>query len=221
MGGDAGQEASAAEEERDEQETDCHGAGDLEQVFRQTRPAAVDQVQQMAEAKGNAGYDDGRLHILFCHRPEKKAPEDDFLEESDAKHAGRVADDAHNIQAERKPAPEIPGGQEHQRKIVKKPAGGHGGPAQPVALEQVVFFQKEKQRRGLRDAQERARGIVDAQEPVQRICGGLQRAIRRNAYQRKRQFVFFIELVHVVFSCAAHTAPLYACRRCFFISSPS
>ena len=48
---DTGQKASAAVKQDDKQEAECHRTGHLEQGLRKARPAAVDQIQQVSQAK--------------------------------------------------------------------------------------------------------------------------------------------------------------------------
>ena len=54
MNEDAGQQAAAAIKNRDQQETHCNSKDDLAQIVDQLHTAAVEQVDDMSDAKSHA-----------------------------------------------------------------------------------------------------------------------------------------------------------------------
>ena len=92
MDEDAGIQAASAVKNRDKQEADRDGKNDLTQVIAKLHAAAVEQVDDMSDAEGDAGNDNGRLDIVPCDCREQEAAEDYFLQESDAEHTHDPAD---------------------------------------------------------------------------------------------------------------------------------
>ena len=87
MDDDAGEQATAAIKDCDQQETDCDCKDNLAQVIDQIHTAAVEQVDDMPDAEGYAGDNNSRLDIVFCNGLKQQPPEDHFLQKSDAEHA--------------------------------------------------------------------------------------------------------------------------------------
>ena len=86
MDEDAGEQAAAAIKDRDQQEAHSDGKNDLAQVIDKIHAAAVEQVDDMPDAEGYAGDNNGRLDIVLCNGCEQQATEDHFLQKSDAEH---------------------------------------------------------------------------------------------------------------------------------------
>ena len=59
---------------------------------RKIHAAAVKQVDDMPDAEGHAGNNNGRLDIVLCNGLKKQTPEDHFLPKSDAEHTHDAAD---------------------------------------------------------------------------------------------------------------------------------
>ena len=66
MDENAGDQTAAAVKNRDQQEAHRDGKYDLAQIADQIYAAAIEQIDNMSDAKGQAGNDDGRSLILLC-----------------------------------------------------------------------------------------------------------------------------------------------------------
>ena len=86
MDDDAGKQAAGPVKNRDQQEADRDGKDDLTQIADQIHAAAIEQVDNMSDAEGQAGNDDGRSHIILCNGGKQKPSEDHFLQKSNAEH---------------------------------------------------------------------------------------------------------------------------------------
>ena len=192
MDKDAGEQASAAVKDRHQQEAHCNGKDDLAQIACQIHPAAVEQVDDMPDAKGHAGDDNGGSHIVPCNRRKQEPPEDHFLQGSDAEHTCNAANRFRRGVIEGSAVPEVSRCQNDQRHIVKKPPGRNGGTAKPIPLLQLVFTDKGEKHDGLQDAKASACGVFNADRLIERICQGLQHAVNHDTRNRKGQLVFLI-----------------------------
>ena len=92
MDEDAGQQATAAIKNRDQQKAHCGCKDDLAQIADQVHTAAVEQVDDMSNAESHAGDDDRRPDIILCDSRKQESPEDQFLQESYTEHARDTAD---------------------------------------------------------------------------------------------------------------------------------
>lgn len=73
MDEDAGEQAAAAVKDRDQQEAYRDGKDDLTQVGHQIHAAAVEQIDNVPDAKGHAGDDDRRSYVFPCNGHQQKA----------------------------------------------------------------------------------------------------------------------------------------------------
>ena len=91
MDEDAGNQTPAAIKKRNQQEADRNGKDDLAQAAHKIHSAAIEQIDDMPDAEGQAGNDDGRFHIVFCNGRKQQTPEDHFLQESNTEHTHDAA----------------------------------------------------------------------------------------------------------------------------------
>mgnify|MGYP004679997615 CR=1 FL=1 len=92
MDEDARKQAAAAIKDRDQQEADCDRKDNLAQVTHKIHAAAVEQVDDMSDAEGDTGNDNGRFNIVLCDGHKQKTTEDHFLQKSNAEHTHDAAD---------------------------------------------------------------------------------------------------------------------------------
>lgn len=144
VGEDAGDQTAAAIKDRDQQEAHRNGKHDLAQIADQVHTAAVEQVDDMPDAEGHAGNDDGGLHIVPCNGHEQQAPEDHLLQKSDAEHTHDPADRFRRGVMQRRAVPEVSRCQNDQRQIAEKPPRRDGGFTKPISLQQAVLPDKGK-----------------------------------------------------------------------------
>ena len=71
---DAGQQAAAAIKDCDQQEADRDGKDNLAQIVDQIHTAAVEQVDDMPDAEGHAGDDNGGFDIILCNGRQTEGP---------------------------------------------------------------------------------------------------------------------------------------------------
>ena len=149
MNDDAGKQASASIRNRDQQEADRNCKGDLVQVIYKIHAAAVEQVDDMPDAESHAGDNNGRLDIVLCDGRKQEAPENHFLQESNAEHTHNPADRFRRRIIEGNTVPEISRSQDKQRHIIKEPPGRNRGFTKPVSLLQIVLSDKGEKNNGL------------------------------------------------------------------------
>ena len=188
----AGNQASAAIIYRDQQEADCDCKNDLAQVVDNIHAAAVKEVDDMPDAEGHTGDNNGGFCIIPCDCFKQKPPEDHFLQESDAEHTYDSADRFRRRIVDRDAVPKVPRCQDSKRHIEQEPSGGNGRFAKPIPLVQVVSSDKGKKGNGLQDAKHGACGVFRTDHFVERICERLQDAVNYDPHNRKGQFVFLV-----------------------------
>ena len=115
MDEDAGEQAAAAIKDCDQQESNRDGKNDLAQVIDQIHAAAVEQIDNMSNAKSYTGNNNGGLDIAFCDGLKQKTTEDHFLQKSDAEHTHDPADCFHRWVIKRNTVPEVARCQDKQR----------------------------------------------------------------------------------------------------------
>ena len=72
MDEDAGEQAAAAIKDCDQQEADCNRKDNLAQVVDQIHTAAVEQVDDMSDAKSHTGDNNGGFDIVLCNGLKQK-----------------------------------------------------------------------------------------------------------------------------------------------------
>ena len=97
MGDDARPQGAAAPENDNVQKTDKHSEEDLYQIFRYTHAAAVEQIDDMTQTKGDTGDYYRPLNAVTGHGLEQESAEDQFLQKADAEHLDDEAHGAHSI----------------------------------------------------------------------------------------------------------------------------
>ena len=147
---DAGNQAAAAIKKHDQQEAHRNGKDDLAQIVYQIHAAAVEQLDDMPNAEGDAGNDDSGFDMVPCDGLEQKAPEDHLFQKADAKHARNAAGRFRRRIIDGGAVPQISRRQNRQRHIVKEPTGMDGRSAKPVPLLQIVLSDKGKKNTGNR-----------------------------------------------------------------------
>ena len=189
---DTGEQASAAVKDRDQQEAHRNGKDNLAQVVDPIHPAAVEQVDDMPDTKGDAGNDNGGFEIILCDGRKQEPPEDHLLQEPDAEHTHDPADRFRPRITESNPVPEVSRRQDYKRHIIEKPPRGDRGSAQPVPFLQLVFAEKGKQDYRLHDAESGTCRVSDSDTLVERVGQRLQNAVNHNPHDGKGQLVFLI-----------------------------
>ena len=124
MGDDAGEQTAAAVKDRDQQEAYRDSKDDLTQVGHQIHAAAVEQIDNVPDAKGHAGDDDRRFYVFPCNGHQQKAPEDHFLQKPDAEHAHDAADHFRWRVIDGSAVPEVSRCQNNKRYIIKEARSG-------------------------------------------------------------------------------------------------
>ena len=84
-------------------------ADDLAEIRDKPHATAVQQIQNMPQTEGNAGYDDGGFDIFLRQRLEQKASENHFFQKADAEHAEDIAHRIRGREIYGEAEPEIPG----------------------------------------------------------------------------------------------------------------
>ena len=192
MNDDAGEQAAAAIKDCDQQESNRDGKDDLAQIAHEIHAAAVEEVDEMPDAEGHAGDDNGGADIILRNGRKQEAPEDHFLQKAHAEHTHDPAGHFRRCVIDRDTVPEVSRRQDQQRHVVEEPAGRDGGPAKPIPLLQAVLPDKGEKHDRLQDAEGSACGVSDPDGFVQRIRQGLQNTINNYPYNCKCQLVFLI-----------------------------
>lgn len=146
MGHDTGPQAFPPEEDHREQKADGGGVADLQQGGQKIR--AVEQIHNVADAKGDAGDENCQLQIVPGDGPEQQPPENHLFQKAHTEHTQNKQQGLRKGSGESGAVPQIHAedqqkGQKVQKILCISPEG-----AQPIFRFQSVPVEKAIQEQG-------------------------------------------------------------------------
>ena len=192
MGDDTRPQGAAAVEKDDVQETDKNGEEDLHQIFRHTHTAAVEQIDDMSQTKGDAGHHHRPLDTVTGHGLEQKSAENQFFQEPYTEHLDDEAYGANSIIVHRHTAPNILERNHDQRYVEQERLCGDCRFAQAKALQLALLLQPEIQEQtGCHSKYRRGRAL-QADTAGDLIKDGHTNAVDADPHKGKGQFTFVV-----------------------------
>ena len=114
MSDDAGPQAFGFEEQDHKEKADGAGIADLAEIGKQRCAAAVEKIDDVADAEGEGGYDHCGFEVVFTHGIEKEAAEDQFFQKTHADHTAHGQSRFQRRKMEVHAEPQIDGNDEQQ-----------------------------------------------------------------------------------------------------------
>lgn len=194
MGNDAGNQAAGLEEHHRKQEADGGGIADLQQSGKQVR--AAQEVDDVADAEGQGGNQDGSLLVLLAHTVEQQSTEDHFLQEANTAHTDDMENAGGNGQIHGHTAPQVGGAKNQQGKEVQVSLPITFEGAQAIVGGKAVFADKAvedgRQDQGHRGSDQL--GECDAVGDVVRVLK--EDNVEYDPEDREPDFVFLVQFFH-------------------------
>ena len=197
MEDDARDQRSAIVEDQHQHEAHKDGEHDLNKGGDHVLSAAVEQIDDVAQAEGQGGDDDRRSQAVLLHGPEQQSAENDLLQKAHAAHADDKGQRVRKAVLQPDPVPEGGRRDDGQGEIVQKPLCGHAGSAKAVFCAQAVFPYPEKQHQGHGDVQRGGDGFDHADALRQPVRQTAQDHVAHDPEDRKGHLVLFIQFRHL------------------------
>ena len=99
-------------------EADGSGIDHLADIGNQFHSTSIKQINNMSNSKQYAGHDNCSFYIILTHSIKQQSPENQFLKESDKKHASHIAYGICNRHIHLNTKPYVDRGQDNQREII-------------------------------------------------------------------------------------------------------
>lgn len=200
VGNDARPQGAAAPENDNVQESNEHSEEYLHQIFRYTHAAAVEQIDDMSQTKGDAGDHHRPLDAVTGHGLEQESSENQFFQESDTEHLDDEAHGSRGIIVHFHAAPNILECNNNQRYVEQKGLCGDCRLAQAKALQFTLLLQPEIQKQTGCHSKHRRGRTLHTDTAGDLIENGHAHAVDADPHEGKAQFTFLIKLFH---SCAS------------------